>query len=465
MSNLLRKENLIHILLGFILILHSLILSKLIFFPYPELFVYPYLTNIGLKPYNQILDQHFPGLMFFPINLNNLGMVTPEAARAWSIIIVVITQILIFLISKEIFKSGRIAVLTNLLYLIWQPFFEGWVFWIDSFLPLFLLPAFYYLYKKKIFLTGLFVGVGIVFKQVLIPLSGLIFLYLIWETKNIKKMSSYLLGLFLILTLMIVYLISIGVLKDFWYWTIYFNLTTFAESGAKTIVSTSLISRVALVYGVSILALFSEGKQFYGLFSKHKRLILLLFIFLLGSLVGSFDRTEFIHFQPSLPFAILTTVIGFNTLWKKKIIKLIILGYCLIGIWWLNVFYKGHLSNQILFFDNPTKIVASKIKQYTKSGDKIFIFGAPGHLYQMSNTRPTGDIFVFQFPWFLQIAGNRILGGIKYDQPEIIVSDRTVEIDGLKITDFAKNIDQYIEQNYKIIDQVGTISIMRKKTL
>ncbi len=61
------------ILLLFIILIHIFITFKLIFFPYPELFIYPYLTNHGLLPYKQILDQHFPGLMFLPINFNNLG--------------------------------------------------------------------------------------------------------------------------------------------------------------------------------------------------------------------------------------------------------------------------------------------------------------------------------------------------------------------------------------------------------
>ena len=69
------------LILVLILITHVFILTKLVFFPYPELFIYPYLTNHGLKPYSQILDQHFPGLMFLPINFDNLGMNNEVSAR------------------------------------------------------------------------------------------------------------------------------------------------------------------------------------------------------------------------------------------------------------------------------------------------------------------------------------------------------------------------------------------------
>src|SRR3989338_3479932 len=87
MTNFFDGRKIIYLFLGLILLTHILILSKLIYFPYPELFIYPYLTNHGLKPYSQIIDQHFPGLMFLPLNLDNLGMTTPEIARIWSFLL------------------------------------------------------------------------------------------------------------------------------------------------------------------------------------------------------------------------------------------------------------------------------------------------------------------------------------------------------------------------------------------
>src|SRR5687767_59132 len=113
------------LLFGLIILAHSFILTKLIFFPYPELFVYPYLTNHGLLPYSQILDQHFPGLLFLPINFDNLGMISADVARLWSIVIVILTHMLIFFVSKEILKSEKKAIMVNLLFLLWQPFLEG----------------------------------------------------------------------------------------------------------------------------------------------------------------------------------------------------------------------------------------------------------------------------------------------------------------------------------------------------
>lgn len=449
------KENkIIYLLLGLILTIHILFFSKLIYFPYPELFIYPYLTNNGLSPYSQILDQHFPGVMFFPVNLDNLGMNTPQTARIWSIGIVIIIHLMLFLIGKEILKSKRKALLLNALYLLWNPFFEGWVLWIDNFLPLFLLPSFYVLYKKNFFWGGFFLGLAIVFKQTVIPLSFLVLFYIFLATRNIKKTFAYVVGILIPVSLMLGYIISLGSFKDFWYWTVTFNLTTYAQFGTRVSASSGYIARVFLVYAASLLSLFS----------KNKKEVYLLFIFLFGSMIGAFERTDFVHLQPSLPFAILATVIGVNLLWKKKLIKFAAALYLIIALWWLNIFFKGHLSQKIILFDDETREIAAKIKMYTRPGEKIFIFGAVPHLYQMTDTLPAGDIFVFQFPWFLRIAENRLLEGIKADKPEIIVSDPSVNIEGQRLIDFASEINEYIYEHYEKIEKVGTTDILRRKS-
>lgn len=437
-----------------ILVIHAFILTRLIFFPYPELFIYPYLANHGLKPYAQILDQHFPGLMFLPLNLNNLGMTDPQVARFWLIGTVIVIQLLLFFISRQIFKSDYQALFVNILYLIWQPFFEGWVLWLDTFLPLFLLPAFYYTINRKYFLTGLILGAGIVFKQVIIPLAILVFIYILWEKRKGKPPINYSLGVFIPLIIMLVYLINIGVLKDFIYWTIIFNLTVFAQHGTSAPSTLGFITRIVFVYAMSLTAFFH----------KDRRLIFILFIFLIGSAASIFDRADFVHLQPSLPFVVIATALGLNSIKKRNILAGLILIYIFIAIWWLNIFYKGHVAQKVFFFDNQTKSIAQKIKQYTGEGDKIFIFGAVPHLYQMSDTFPAGDIFIFQFPWFMKVAEDRILEGMIEDNPEIVVSDRTVKIEDQKITDFAKRIDQYIMQNYQEIDKVGTSLILRRYT-
>jgi hypothetical protein len=210
-------------------------------------------------------------------------------------------------------------------------------------------------------------------------------------------------------------------------------------------------SRVALIF----------GSAFIALLRIKERSVMIFLIFLVGSLMGLSTRFDFVHFQPALPFAVLATVYGLGRL--RCLGWVGVAGYISIAIWWLTIFYRGHIGEKVYFFDESTYEVANKIVNYTNPADKIFVFGAAPHLYQMTQTLPAGDIFVFQFPWFYKVAEKRILEGIMRDKPEIVASDRTVKIEDQPITEFAKEIDQYILQNYEPIDRVGTTDILRRK--
>ena len=450
--NHISQEKIVYLILGLMLIVHSFVLTKLIFFPYPELFIYPYLANNGLKPYSEILDQHFPGLLLLPVNFNNLGMTTPEMARVWLIATIILTHILLFICAKVLLKSSRKALMVNLLYLIWQPFFDGWVLWIDTFLPLFLLPAFYFTQRKKLFLSGIFLGLAIVFKQTIIPLSGFLFIYFIISKHSIKSIFYYSLGLLTPIVIMLLYILGIGVFWDFWYWNLVFNLFVYAKSGAKSFVQPGFLTRIVFVYIFSLLPL---------IFRSRNKLIL-LYIFLLGSSVSIIDRADFVHLQPSLPFVLLATSFGLLAIKNRKIIISIILIYSVVAIWWQVTFYKGHLGDKVFFFDEQSLSVSNKIKQNTSFHERIFIYGAVSHLYQMSNTLPAGNIFVFQFPWFLKVTEDRILAGLIQDKPKIIVYDSEYNIEGVKLSEFSKKIYQYIESNYKKIDNVNSIQILQR---
>lgn len=440
-------------ILIFIIFAHIFILSKLIFFPYPELFIYPYLTNHGLKPYSQILDQHFPGLLFLPINFDNLGMNNEVSARLWLFGIVFLTHILLFLASKSIFGEKK-ALVVSFLYLVWQPFFEGWVLWIDSFLPLFLLPAFLFAIKKRLFLTGIFLGIAIVFKQTVIPLAIFLSLYILVK-KDFKNLFNFAFGVVIPVGLMFLYIISKGIFADFWYWTVIFNLTTYAQFGTQIPKDFGFISRIIFVYGVSLL----------GFLHKSRSQKIILGLFFTGSLIGAIDRANFVHFQPSLPFAILLTSLGFYSIGKTKFALILVGIYLSVTIWRQNIFYIGHISDKIFFFDLETYDISNKIREYAQEGDKIFVYGGAPHLYQMSKTLPAGDIFVFQFPWFLKIAEDRVLEGIKKDSVDIIISDRTVNIEKEPITNFTKSIDEYISENYEKIDSSGNTEILKRKLI
>jgi len=438
--------------------IHIFALSKLIFFPYPEFFIHPYLTAHGLIPYKQILDQHFPGLMFFPLNFATLGMQTAQAARIWSWGVVAIEHVLLFICARKLFKSNAKALFSNLLFLAWHPFFEGWVFWIDSILPVFLLAAFYFLIsqpikKKDIFWAGIFLGLASVFKQVVVPLSVLVALALFFRLKKKEDVIYFLLGYLPAPLLMVIYFWSLGAFGDFWYWTVIYNLTVFSKYGGQA-ATTSQLLRFVFVYGLSLVALVN---------AKLRKTTFWLFVFILGGLASVLARFDFVHLQPSLPFVAIASVAGVGFLLSKAKLRLVLPLYLLAAVYLLSVFYKSHIGNKTLFFDEGTLRIADKVRELTTPGEKIFVYAAPAHLYQLTETLPAGDVLVMHFPWFFRVTQRRILEGLIKDKPRVIVSDPKVIIQGQSIVESSSNIFAYLLENYQLTDKIGSTEILIRK--
>lgn len=442
---------------------HVYLLSKLNFFPYPELFVYPYLASHGLLPYKQIFDQHFPGLLFLPINFGTLGLTTESAARVWQYGAIFITQILLFCISAQVLKSKIKAVAVCFLYLLWQPFLQGWMLWTNNFLGIFYLSAFYFSFKaletkknfKVIFLAGLTFGLATVFKQVALPVAGLTFIYLWFFQRTFKTFVSYAIGYGLPLLGMLGWLGLLGVIGDWWFWTVQFNLTTYARMGGKAPTWGELI-RLTFVYLPSL-------ASFYRAKGDSLKLAGLLAVFIWGGMFGGGHRFDLTYFQPSLPFVCIALVIGFGELKRLgKLGVLGILGYTLIAGVFLRQFYRSNSEDYVYYFDSGTQKVAEEIKKLTTSGEQIFVFGATPLLYQQTQTLPAGKVFVFQFPWFLVDGGHRIYQGLVNTKPNIVISDPTTQTDNQKITDFAPQIYSYIYSNYHLKEKIGTIEILEK---
>ncbi|HET7098900.1 MAG TPA: glycosyltransferase family 39 protein [Patescibacteria group bacterium] len=435
-----------------IILINVFVLSKLVFFPYPELFIYPYLTNHGLIPYTDILDQHFPGLIFFPVNLGTLGMHSPEIARYWQYGAVVIIHLILYLVAKKILGPKK-ALLANLIFLIWQPYFEGWVLWIDSFLPILILSSLYFLISKKNFWSGFFLGVALLFKQVIAPLIALVGLYILFKERKFKPAFIFSLGVLIPTLFLIKYVNDLGIWKDFIFWTVTFNTGVFAEMGRKygTI---SEIARVVGVYGFAAFSFFDE---------KFRENTLLIGIFLIGSLASVYARFDFVHLQPSLPFVALLSAISINWLLKKKYLKVLIAIYILVAIYLLSQFYKGLVGSKIFFQGETERRVTQVVQRLSKKEDKIFSLGTMPIVYEMADRLPPGNVFVFQFPWFMTVAENRILSGIISDPPKVVVRDVNAVVEGKKLILYMPKINDYINEHYKVIDKIDEIEIMVRK--
>ncbi len=458
-----KKFKLAYFFLALIVLIHIFLLSRIVFFPYPEMFVYPYLTSKGLLPYKEIMDQHFPGLFFFPVNFYTLGIRTPEAFFVLNIIIVFANHLLLFLSSRKIFKSFDLVLISNFFYFLWHPFLEGYVLWIDSFASLIFLFVFYLILrgglksKFQSFLIGFIIGISILFKQVSI-IFAVFFLSFLFYRKRVKTFFLVFLGIIIPLILMFFYFVKINVIKDFIFWTFTFNLTTFAKFGRKMPTFFDLL-KAGFIFIPSFLAII-----FLNLKNKIKEEVSLLIIFLIASFAFVFARFDFVHLQPSLPFVSLLTVYFYKYISNYKRLKILIIFFYFLGsIYLIYNFYHWAWGGEVFFFGGLENSIVEKVNLYSNQSDSVFAFGTTPHLYFLAERLPPGRVFVFQFPWFMMVAEEKILEGIIRNPPKIVVQDKNSYVQGMNLVSFMPRIGDFIRRNYNLVDKIDRIEILVKQ--
>lgn len=441
-------------MISLIILIHMAVLWSLEFFLYPELVIYPYLTASGFLPYKNILDQHFPGLMFFPVNFYTLGFNNPLTFKMLLLSIVAIQGLWIYKIAKRL-ANHQVAVLSVLAYLIWQPFFEGNQLWLDIFLPLFTLPAIWFFLKDQWFLTGLFLGLGIVFKQTQVPLVAFVGILILFRAKALAIPGGikYAVGALFPSVLMLLYLNSRGILPDFWYWTVQFNLSEFATGGS---LAPRMVDWVRLAFPIMAIV-----ASWLVIPAKYKPKLLIGWM--LFTIAGGIARFGLLHLQPAVPyFCLLFGMLLYELKEQKKKVWLGLV--VLLIVLWTGYFYSRQKNLfQTKFYDAQTSTIVAAIEARTQPGDKIFLLGAHPHIYELTKTLPPGKTFMFQFPWFFKIAGERILDSVKNDPPRVIVYDEASTIDGYYMRDYGRFLIDYIRENYTLTQKEGSIEIYENR--
>lgn len=453
----------IRIIIFLLALLQIFLLSLIVFFPYPELFVYPYLANNGLTPYKEILDQHFPGLMFLESNLSSIGIVSVHTMRLLHLFLAGLTNILISFGVLAVTKNKFATLFASLTFLIWQITFEGYVLWIESFMAPLIVVSLALLLRIKedgkllnYALSGLLLGISLIFKQIMVPFLIIVFLYLLLSKTEIKKLIIFALFACLPGITMVVWAYRSGIWSDFWFWTVEFNLTTFSEMGRKYITLKELLKFMAIL-APSFLLLFDRL-----IMKKAERDKGFLFLsFFVGSSLFAYARFDFIHLLPFV--AIYSFYLGFECSKSGLLKKLLILSMTGFGIVYLSFFVFKYRSEKVLFFTDREMDVARAVIKYKGDSDKVFALGSSPHIYYLTDTTPSGNLFVFQFPWFMKHAQERVLKAIESDPPSVVVYDETAEVDGYKLIDYMKDIEEYVLDNYEIAEVHGSSKILIKK--
>ncbi len=456
------KDRIVLILWGSIVMLHILLILNITFFPYPELFIYPYLTKIGLVPYKQIFDQHFPGLMFFPINFATLGITSPQSFRIVQLVLVILSQIALYRVTLKLLKKGSVSIFVAILYMVWQMYFDGGTLWIESMLVPLLIFSFYYLDDaiktnrlKSYFISGVLIGLALITKQIVIPLSLILGIYLlICKRQHETKIGYWFFGAAIPVFVLLCFVLSRGIEKPFIYWAGTFNITAYHEMGRKFASGKEIVSTLFLA-GPAIVAIFMLYLR-----KKNRSSIFLLSTFFFTGFLYAYARFDYIHLQPVVPFAVILVVWGFCNTKKTRLLGILFLVFSIVvGIRFVDRNY-GH---SVKFFEPADYEIATEVQKYAKTHESVFAFGTYPYIYALTDTHPAGNVFVFQFPWFMKVTEESILNGLVVDPPVVVVRDITAMIDSYNLIAYMPKINTYINRYYKTVEIVGNTEIMVKQ--
>ncbi|OGM08977.1 hypothetical protein A2159_02795 [Candidatus Woesebacteria bacterium RBG_13_34_9] len=313
-----------------------------------------------------------------------------------------------------------------------------------------------YFEKKKLinlFLAGLFIGFSIFIKQAVILLAIALFIFIFLKNRKIYSALVFSIGTGIPLMLLLYWIFYHGIFDEFIYWTIIFNFEIYAKMADKLPTLNQwlriLVYIIPFVYLLSVLAL------------KNIK-IFILGLFCLSLLPMAFARFEFIHLQPAITFIILGIALVFSTK-MGRMKNYLLTAFITFNLIWVPIFYKNHYGKFVFFFDQTTLAVADRIKSLTNLNDSIYVLGSQPILYPLSNRLPAGRVFTANLPWNMLVAEPLILKGLMADKPALVVRDSTATIDDTEVADFTANLNQFVNEYYYKIDEIGTNEILVPK--
>jgi hypothetical protein len=192
----------------------------------------------GSVLYRDVSDVKFPGTYYLAALINSIFGKSLIAARILVCIFHAASAILIYLLGTKI-KDKKVGMTASVFFLIaaYIPIFQGYFFKAEPFAVFFLLLSALFFLKKSYsnnILAGIFLGIGVIFKQTAILLFGVYFLYYLLQLRfkdnktkqyfldSTKNLVLIFLGVIFSLIPVFLYYLLVGALDDFLYYSVYF---------------------------------------------------------------------------------------------------------------------------------------------------------------------------------------------------------------------------------------------------
>ena len=394
-----------YVVLPLILVLHLLLLFLNKFTAWPEILTWPYLILKGWLPYRDIGIAHTPLLivtlsLFYKlvgIGLLQLKFVT------W--VIVAISDILVFRVADKLWGK-KTAVLSLLLYIPLQLFYEGNSLWFDLALTPLIISLYYFAKKQNYFLVGIFWALAYLTKQTAVWFMIPTIMYTQGlALKGITKTAvNIILGILIVFIPFALLLISFHLIDDFYFWAIKFALGVLPQATGQVILPDLL--QLAKSYLVFLPLVFTPE----------------LLVWAIAGSLSAFPRWEMFHFQPALPFvafAIARIFVKHQSGKQKSAVYFVLILFAP----FLIRTYIRDFQRPSRFYEPEVKKVAEYVKSKVTFNEKIVVLNSWDHFYVLTDTLPAYRPWIPQLSWYLQEDSieRQMYMDIEYSKPKLII--------------------------------------------
>lgn len=437
-----------------LMLLHLFILFNLQFTAWPEMFSYPYLLDNGFDLYKDITLPYQPILVLLLVEIYKLFGYNLLTLQLFTWIVVVFSDVLIFLVSRRLLGKTIISLLPLSLYVLIQPLAFGNMLWFDLATVPFILLAFIFSHHKKFFVMGFFLGVAFFIKQQ----TGLAILFLssyFLLNKKFQELIKFFLGFGVVALLILFFVIFSGIFDDYLFWTIAVPLYWYPRlpgySNWPTLLQLLTISFIFLPAVLLVAKNWEVSKE-------NTKMIL---ISLIGLFIVAFPRFDYFRFQPALA----TYIILVASFLKKANTAIL----CLPLVLAILILSRNNLANINLparFYGPQEIMLAKQIEEQTLPEDKIYLLGVPSIVYVLSNRLPPKP-WVDSYVWYMEISGlqEKVIQGFEKNKPKVILWKIPEPGNWYDLGTYQpKKIVEYIKNHYELKENIEEeIQIWQRK--
>ena len=431
----------------------------------------------GNLPYVNYFDHKPPGVYYLLASFLALKN-SIYAAKLGTMLFNMATAVVLFFIGKKLWIK-EVGILSDIFYLTGLLVYEGYYVLTEPFLAFFsslaILCFVEHYHTKKypyLFLSGIMIGISMLFKQTgILTLFGIFFFYLLEIIKSkrivlhIKDGTMLSMGFLLPIVLASFYFYSVNALNDLIYCVFSVNLHSY---GTNSIVAFLYYNYNDLFYFPLIWILSISGVviavvQHFKTYNKNQNKEIFISIMLIFSAIPIVIRQYPHYYIQILPFA---SLLASYTIFKLKepmksilesdrlkIVAIFVI-LALIAPTLVQISIGAYSVKSYNLNDELE--IADYIKSHTKPDEKIFVIAAQPEYYFLSNREPMNkNIYLLPINLNNTYTEESIIQDLKDEEIRYVL----VREHGSSLDEKIKGIYLYIEENYAIQKEFSRKSI------